>query len=233
MENYRPLFNVPAAVVSAIALLGAVHLVRQVLPGGWDRDVLLSLAFIPARFTEPAEAFPGGSPALFTSFATHAAVHGDALHLMLNSLWLLVFGTAVAARNGSLRFIALFLACAALGASAFLIPNWGAAVPVIGASGAVAGLMGATVRVLFSSPHAGLPAAGTAPLQPLGESLRDRRVVAWTAVWFGLNGLAALGLDVFGAGGPIAWETHIGGYLGGILLAGFFERPSTDAAPAQ
>lgn len=243
MNERSPIFNVPGGVTAALAVLAGVHIVRQVLPEDIDTWLVLALAFIPARYDlaldgEYAAMLPGGSVAAVASFFTHALLHANAAHLVLNGAWLLVFGGAVAARIGGWRFFALSLLCGAAGAALFLAANWGLVAPMIGASAMVAGLMGATFRFLFGAlDQGGLHLLRTNPravrLAPLAEAWRDGRVLAVTALWLAVNGLSALGVGLMGEGGAIAWEAHIGGYAAGFLALGLFEprRGMNVAAP--
>lgn len=229
MSEHEPIFNVPSAVLAALAVLAVIHVGRLALPEEMDAWFVLAMAFIPARYNGYAEALPGGSIATVTSFFSHALIHGNAAHLLLNSAWLLAFGGAVAARIGGWRFIVFSLVCGAAGALTFLVFHWGLLAPVVGASGAVAGLMGGTFRFLFSAiDHGGFALLRTAPrsvrLMPLGEALRDRRILAATAIWIGFNALAGAGLGIMTEGASVAWEAHIGGYFAGLLLFGFFDR---------
>lgn len=230
MERREPIFNVPAAVVAVLAVLVGVHVLRQFLSDAADANLVLSLAFIPARYSGMAADLPGGEWAAGTSFLTHALVHADATHLMFNSAWLLAFGGAIALRTGGARFLAFAAACAIAGALAFLALNPGLLAPVVGASGAVAGLMGGTMRFLFQALDRGgvrdlRENPGAIGLMPLGHALRDRRVLLSTGVFLLLNVLAMYGIGTGGAQGPIAWEAHIGGYLAGLFGYGFFDRP--------
>lgn len=238
LNGRTPIFNAPPSVTAALAMLAGVHLARQALPEDTDAWAVLALAFIPARYNGYGELLPGGPIAAATSFFSHALVHANAAHLMLNGAWLLVFGAAVAARIGGWRFFLFAFGCAAAGAALFLAANPGLGAPMIGASGAVAGLMGATFRFLFGAlDQGGLHLLRTNPravrLTPLSEVWRDRRILTVTALWFALNALSAFGVEVSGESGAIAWEAHIGGYAAGFLGLGLFEprREKNVAAP--
>lgn len=226
------MFNVPGSVLAVLALMISVHLVRLGLPEAWDTWVTLALAFIPVRYAGFAQELPGGEIASVTSFLTHTLVHGDWVHLGLNATWLVAFGGAVANRVGSLRFLLLFGFCATAGAATFLLFNPGLMLPMVGASGAISGLMGATMRFLFTAVDGrGLAALRedprSAPLMPLMVAITDKRVVLVTVVFLAANILAVLGLGSVGESG-IAWEAHIGGYFAGLLTFGFFDAPQTD-----
>jgi membrane associated rhomboid family serine protease len=226
----QPMFNAPSCVIAVLGSLLAVHLLRNVLTDGQDEWWVLALSFIPARFSNGGEALPGGQLAAFTSFVTHQFVHLDAAHLLVNSAWLLAIGSIVARRIGGLRFISLYLVSGIAGALVFWIANRGLAVPVIGASGAVSGLMGAVVRFMFKaiSQQRGPelrenPAA--IPRAPLMEVLRDRRALVMIGSMVGMNLLLGLGLGKLIAEGGIAWEAHLGGFAAGLLLFAWFDHP--------
>ncbi len=232
MSRHEPMFNVPSSVLALLGAMVAVHLVRMGLAEDWDTWLTLALAFIPARYAGFAGMLPGGDVAAVTSFLTHAFVHGDWVHLGLNAAWLVAFGGAVANRVGTLRFLLFSAFCAVAGAATFLVFNPEAAVPMIGASGAISGLMGATMRFLFTAVDGhGLAALRedprSAPLMPLAQALTDKRVVLVTVVFLAANILAVLGLGSVGQSG-IAWEAHIGGYFAGLLTFGFFDAVQTD-----
>jgi membrane associated rhomboid family serine protease len=228
------MFNVQSSVLAVLGAMVAVHLVRMGLSGDWDTWLTLALAFIPARYSGFATMLPGGDTAMVTSFVTHTLVHGDWVHLGLNAAWLVAFGGAVANRIGSVRFLLFFCLCAIAGAATFLAFNPGAMVPMVGASGAISGLMGATMRFLFTAVDGrGLAALRedprSAPLMPLGAALTDKRVVLVTVVFLVANILAVFGLGSVGESG-IAWEAHIGGYFAGLLTFGFFDAVQTTSS---
>jgi membrane associated rhomboid family serine protease len=226
------MFNVPGSVLAVLALMVAVHLVRLALPEDDATWLTLALAFIPARYSGFADQLPGGDITAVTSFLTHTMVHGDWAHLGLNAAWFIAFGGAVANRVGTVRFLLLFSFCAVVGAATFLVFNTGLMAPMVGASGAISGLMGATMRFLFPAIDGeGLAALRedprSVPLMPLPVALRDRRVVLVTVVFLAANVLAVLGIGSVGFSG-IAWEAHIGGYFAGLLFFGFFDAPQTE-----
>lgn len=174
---------------------------------------------------------------MFTSPLTYQLIHGDYTHLAFNSLWLLAFGGADrgAGRNGAVRGIW----CIVWGARCVHVPGvqLGRACLVIGASGAVAGLMGGTMRFLFSAIDMGgiwrlREAPRSVPLMPVRIALTDKRVLAATGILIAINLLTIVGVGTVGAeGSMIAWESHIGGYLAGLLLFGLFDP--TPRAPKR
>ena len=238
-RSSEPIFNVPAIV---LAIIGTFVLVlageELLLTNEEDIAFLYYFAFVPARYDAsllPPESFPGGIGAEIWTFVTYAFIHGDIVHLAMNSVWFLPFGSAVARRFGNLRFIGFFAITAAAGALAHLVTHRGELMPMIGASAAVSGFMAGATRFAFQ--HGGPltmfrseePAAYLVPAAPLFVALRDSRIVVFLLAWFGLNvlfGIGSIGLP--GAEQSIAWQAHIGGFVAGLLLFSLF-----DPVPAQ
>jgi membrane associated rhomboid family serine protease len=162
-------------------------------------------------------------------FVSYMGLHADWTHLAMNCFWLLAFGPVVARRFGGGLFLAFFLVCGIVGALTYLAFNWGAQVPVVGASGAISGLMGAALRMLPGQPPP-WAASGQAPLAPLWS----RQILIFTAVWAVVNlvaGLTGLGMGVESV--AIAWQAHLGGFVAGLLLCGAFDalRPKVTGLP--
>jgi membrane associated rhomboid family serine protease len=205
---------------------------------------LLLFAFIPARY-DPSmggEPWPGGLGAQIWTFVTYSVIHADLTHLFFNSVWLLAFGSAVARRFGALRFIAFFIVTAAIGAAVHLATHFAEIFPVVGASAAISGAMAAAMRFAFQrgGPLGLLGSrdqdAYRVPAAPLRENLRDSRVLAFLAVWFGVNLLIGLNvLTMPGIEQSVAWEAHIGGFLAGLFLFAAFDpvgaAPVLEAPP--
>lgn len=239
LQHRQPIFNVPGVVLWLLGTFVAVHILRLTLSPAQDLRFTLAMAFIPARLAGDASGLPGGQLAAATAFITHLFIHGDLTHLLINSAWLLAFGSPVARRIDALRFLSFFFLTGAIGASAYWLLNGAVLVPVVGASGAISGLMGASFRFLFRGmARAGVDPMGMqgVPLMSLAEALRDRRVLVATAVWTVLNGLQAWGAGILTEAAGIAWEAHLGGFYSGLLLYGWFEpvppAAGSDAAPA-
>jgi membrane associated rhomboid family serine protease len=226
-----PAINVPQAVLLLIAVLALIQLGRGFLSEEADQEFVLTFAFIPARYslpTELASQIPGGEGADIWSFVTHMFLHGDWMHLGFNALWMLAFGSVVARRLGAAGFMALSLASAAAGALANLVLYWGALSVLIGASGAISGQMAGAVRLMFADGGS----LGTIhrrrleAARPLGlvETFANPRALLFILIWFGITLFTGIG----GIGAPgeearIAWEAHVGGFAGGLLLFGFID----------
>ncbi len=226
----EPIFNAPFVVVGLLTAFALVHIIRAFLGDMEDAYVVLGLGFIPARYGPDGFDLPGGAIASVTSLVTHMFVHGDPLHLLINSAWLLAFGAPVARRIGTWRFLAFTFICGVAGALTFLIINPGLPVPMVGASGAISGLMGGLLRFLFNAMDRGeglIPGGGRdVPRMDLGEMLRDRRVMVTIGIWVLLNFVFSLGFGGVAEPGSIAWEAHLGGFFTGLLIFGAFDRQS-------
>jgi len=228
----QPVFNLPPVIVACLAIFFGIHAGREfLLDQEADFNLVLRFAFIPLRVMSPEAVganLPGGALAGWWSFVTYAFFHADWMHLIFNGLWLAVFGSPLAWRFDTSRFILFSLGGAIAGAAFYLLFHSDQLSPMIGASAAISAHMAGASRFVFS---AGGPLGGAAdasayrmPAEPLRYVMRDRRVLAFLGAWFGLNLLFGLWGEGSGlASGPVAWEAHIGGFLFGLLLFPFFD----------
>lgn len=218
------MFNAPRVVTTLISALVLVHVARLFLTPEADRLIVMLLGVVPARYLHgPGErlVLPGGLHAAILTLVTHTFLHGGLLHLAVNSVWLLALGSGVARRLDTVRFLAFYVLCGAVGGVVYIMANPGSTVPMIGASGAVSGLMGAAVRFIAGPDRAQRTGWGRGRL----ASVFDQRVLVLVVVWFVLNMLFAQGgFDTLTGGRPVAWEAHVGGFVAGLLLFGFFDR---------
>jgi len=226
----EPAINLPGGILALLAVLLAIHLARTlVLNERSDLELLFWTAFTSLRITQPGE-LPGGAlPLVWTPF-TYALLHADWMHLGFNSVWLAAFGTPVARRYGIWPMLLLFFVSSAAGAALFaLFPTAGI---LIGASGGIAGLTGAACRFIFQpvivhrDPETGEQRMLGRKLVGFGDLLRDRRAGVFILVWLVGNAVVPLIPELFGGGGTISWQAHLGGFLAGLLLVPLFEgRP--------
>ncbi len=259
----EPIFNVPSTILLVLVALVAIHVLRLLVPPDWDDQIVLHLSFIPGRVTfafDPArvaqavmaQASGGdvglaqaqlGRSILLSSglepwtVVTYGLLHADWAHLGLNAVWLLAFGAPVARRLGLARFLVFLLATTVAGAAAHYATHIVDLQPVIGASAAVSGCMGAALRFMFQpqvpvSAIIGLPEqarqeAFRRPLVPLLTLARDRRAASFFVAWFVTNLLFGIGSVSLGlTEGAVAWQAHIGGFLLGLLGFRLFDAPS-------
>ncbi len=221
------MFNAPGIVVGLLAVLAAVHGLRQLLSERQDDWVLLVLALIPARFE--VAGMPGDPWAGPLSFVSHALLHGDWLHLAINGAWLLAVGSPIARRMPALNFLGFFALCAAGGALLFLVMHPGLNVPMVGASGAISGLMGAVFRLMFAAQTPDerevlREAPAEAPRLSVLQTFTSRQALIAIGVWVVVNMVAAFGLGTMDAPGGIAWEAHLGGFFTGLMTLDLFDR---------
>jgi len=171
-------------------------------------------SLVPARLFHAATVLPGPVPvgiAIFTS----QFLHGGLLHLIGNMLYLWIFGNNVEDAMGRSRFIVFYLLCGAMASMAHALMNARSNIPMIGASGAISGILGAYVLLY--------PKARVLTLFTLGFFVRMIEVPAIMVLgfWFVFQFLNALVAQ--GAGG-VAWYAHIGGFLAGSALILLFKR---------
>lgn len=216
----EPLFNLPAIVVALIALCVGIHLVRVgLLTPEQDYGLILRAAFFPARYsgTYVTDIFA------FTSPLTASLLHGGWAHLLINMVWLAVFGSPLANRIGLVRFL-LFWVLAALGADLLhFLSRPNDIVPMLGASGAISGMMGAAARFGFRIDRSAERPIFSGRRMSIVETLMSRQSVTFLGVWLLINVAAGVGFD-FGGDGGIAWEAHIGGMLAGFLGISLLDR---------
>lgn len=256
----EPVFNLPAAIASSIMVLVAIHAVRLLLSEEADFKLLIDWAVIPARWAvalgdariedvmeslkgigfegelSPFQALAhyvldGGEARPWTAL-TYAFLHGSWAHVLINSVWLAAFGTPIARRCGAGRFLALSAASAIGGAVLYAYMNALQVLPMIGASGAVSGLMAAASWFMFAPAEWHPEGRMTQPHDRLRESLTgmltNRQVLIFLGIWFAANYLFAF-VQPFGVtDASIAWEAHIGGFIVGL---GLF--PLIDPLPAR
>ncbi|UGX87598.1 rhomboid family intramembrane serine protease [Phyllobacterium meliloti] len=219
----EPIFNIPGVILAIFAICIAVFLIENyVLTDAQDNNFLLDYAFIPARFSQFGGFY---SPAAWLTTITYSFMHGSFAHIALNMIWLAAFGSPLAARIGPLR-TSLFWIVTAIAAVMLHFAIYPASpIPLVGASGAISGMMGAAARFGFRRSTQRNSAAFTGPILPIAVALRTRTVLVFVAVWFVTN--IATGLIAFTPGqgaATIAWEAHIGGFLLGFFGVALFDR---------
>jgi membrane associated rhomboid family serine protease len=163
-----------------------------------------------------------GEPGSWPTLVTHMFMHGGLLHIAGNMWFLHVFGDNVEDDMGPLRFLAFYLLCGLAAAGAQIAIDPGSFVPMVGASGAIAGVLAAYVTLY--------PRARVLTLIPLLVVFFFRELPAFIfiLVWFGyqlLMGFSSFGQMTAQSGG-VAFFAHIGGFLAGLVLVHVFRRRS-------
>jgi membrane associated rhomboid family serine protease len=240
----EPILMLPSALTAYVLLIAIIHL-RVLLPVDWEEWTVDVFGFIPKRYdtTLLDVTFPGGAGARVWTFVTYSLLHANLSHIGFNVLWLLPFGSALARRFGPLRFYLFMAVTAAAGALAHLVTHEHALAPMIGASASVSGTMAAAMRFAFvkgsflSFSRGDADAAAKVPALSLWRALRNGRVLAFLAIWFGVNIIFGIGSLAVGMeeGQSVAWQAHIGGFFAGLILFALFDpvpRRESDAAAA-
>jgi membrane associated rhomboid family serine protease len=227
----QPFFRAPSVVLWLIGTLVALHLARTSMAANQQDAIIDHFGFTPWRYSQAfvqnynqnflnsPMADPGSVGERAIPFVSYLGLHASWTHLVINSLWLLAFGPIVARRYGNMLFLLFFLVCGVAAAITYLAFNWGGALPVVGASGAISGLMAAALRMLPGQTPWAVP--GETPLAPLFS----RQLLVFTAIWAAINLLTGItGLGMGGESGLVAWQAHLGGFAAGLLLSGPFDR---------
>jgi len=166
------------------------------------------------------------------SAITYSFLHGSWTHLGLNMTWFIIFGSPLASRLGSFFFLLFWIFMAFIAALTHFVFYTDSTVALVGASGAISGLMGAAARYDFQHVPEKYPSnrsGFSGSVLPMRVALQSRTVLVFVGGWFFLNLLTGIMSYPAGEeeGNAIAWEAHIGGLLAGFLTIGFFDRRSS------
>jgi membrane associated rhomboid family serine protease len=202
------------AIITVILIaMNIVVFVFELALGEAGRDRLIALfALVPRDLFSGQGNGIAPAATLFTSMF----LHGGVLHVAGNMLYLWIFGNNVEDAMGRLRFIIFYALCGVFAASAHAVMNSASPIPMIGASGAVSGVLGAYLLLY--------PRARVITLLIFGFYIRTIQVPAMAVLlfWFVLQFLSAMLAGT--TGGGIAWYAHIAGFAAGMLMIGIFKR---------
>jgi membrane associated rhomboid family serine protease len=187
-----------------------------------DTDAFINaFAAIPYDVTQNVALAPPSPPLPFLTVVTSMFMHGSWLHLGFNMLFLFVFGPAVEALAGHVRFLAYYLLCGIAGGIAQIAIDPGSHVPALGASGAIAGVLGG---YLVSFPFASIRTIVPIGCFPLFLRLPALLVIGLWAVTQFLSGFGTLSPRAAESQGGTAYFAHIGGFCAGVLLINVMRR---------
>lgn len=178
-------------------------------------EMIDRFAFLSARYTFPG-AWQLDPLASVAAPITYMFLHGGLTHLLVNMAMLLAFGTVVARRMAAMSFLLLYAICGIAGAAFWLYMHPASTDPLLGASGAISGMVGAVGRISLSKSD-----TYDMPFRNRGTAL------VFVVVWLVLNFVfGIIGGAVFGIDAEIAWEAHLGGFVAGFALITLFARPT-------
>lgn len=214
-----------AFVTVSVIILNSVVFLYQLSLGPHEPSLVMKYGAIPYELTHGAPAVPAvarrdigltGSTLIIGKIVTSMFLHGGIFHLLGNMLYLWIFGNNIEDVMGHRRFIVFYLICGAVAAYAHALTAPDTIVPMIGASGAISGVLGAYL-VLF-------PRARILTLVPLGFFLQVVRLPAVVLLGFWILMQFVNGAFDLGQPSGVAWFAHIGGFLAGVVLVGFFRK---------
>jgi membrane associated rhomboid family serine protease len=213
IKDINPTDRIPFVTILLVIANVIVFLYQMGL--GTRQDAFVS-AFALVRLFHPSAASAGTVPAGVTIF-TAMFLHGGFLHVAGNMLYLWIFGNNVEEAMGRVRFLVFYLLTGFVAAYGHALTNTRSAVPMIGASGAVSGILGAYLLLY--------PRARVITLVFIGFLIRTIEVPAMIVLgfWFVLQFLNAL-VSAGGTGGGVAWFAHVGGFVAGMALVGLFKH---------
>ena len=218
LRDRNPSRTVPYVNYAIIALNVLVFFFELAL-GPHIEAFIYQFGVVPTRVVGMVRAYEF-SPAEFISFLSSMFLHGGWLHLLGNMLFLYVFGDNIEDRLGHVRYAFFYVLSGIAAAMTQVAFAAGSQVPMVGASGAIAGVLGAYI-VLY-------PTAKVLTLIPIFFffQLVELPAFLFLGLWFLLQFISGfMSLGVGADAGGVAWWAHIGGFLCGITLLPFLKRP--------
>jgi membrane associated rhomboid family serine protease len=216
LRDDNPSSITPVVTITFIVMCVLVFL-WQVSLGPRGQEAIFALGVIPAVLLGLGDLPP--ELAIVPSFVTPLTsmfMHGGWMHLIGNMLYLWIFGDNVEDSMGHVRFVVFYILCGLAAVFAQALPEPQSTIPMVGASGAISGVLGA---YLLLYPHARVLVA-----IPFGFILHTVRIPAGIVLvlWFALQLFSQLATRP-GEGG-VAFRAHIGGFIAGMLLIPLFKR---------
>lgn len=217
LQDDNPSTIRPLVTIALVATCVLVFLWQFSLGPVRGQQIIYALGAIPSvllgRDQLPAELVIVPPTA---TIVTSMFMHGGWMHLIGNMLYLWIFGDNVEDSMGHVRFVIFYLLCGLAAVLAQALPDPNSQIPMVGASGAISGVLGA---YLLLYPHARVLVA-----IPLGFVLQTMRVPAGIVLvlWFGLQLLSNMMAQ--DGGGGVAFRAHIGGFVAGMALIPLFKH---------
>lgn len=196
--------------------LVVVNLLVFLLELGGGDSFIYTWSFTPAYFTQN----PGG---FFITIFTAMFMHGGWMHLLGNMLYLLIFGDNVEDQFGHVKFLIFYLACGVIATFAQYFAAPYVEIPNLGASGAIAGVLGAYI-ILFPARHVRVLLAAWIVRLP---------AVLVIGAWIVIQLVSGMGTvsSMSSSSGGVAYMAHIGGFIAGVVLSFFFRKRQNQYIP--
>lgn len=220
IDSAVPIRYPPFVVYALIAINAIVFLFELSLPPRALEAFLQHWALVPLRYSDPSWAWRHGlDPENYLPFFTNMYLHGGWFHILSNMWTLWIFGPAVEDRLGKVRFFIFYTACGIGASLAHALTNIDSAIPALGASGAIAGVIGAYMRLF---PHARVIVLVPILLIPF---FFEVPAAIFAAIWFFTQVVQGVGaLFAPAVGGGVAWWAHIGGFAVGWAIIRQIQR---------
>jgi membrane associated rhomboid family serine protease len=220
LKDDTPRVHTPVAVILVILVNVALQYVISMQSPYVRETVMQLLGVVPARYAFPDWAAFAGFPAMGAlPFFSYMFLHSGWWHVIINMWMLWIFADNIEDVMGPVRFLAFYLLCGLAALFLHMAFNLTESAPIIGASGAVAGVMGAYIMLY--------PRGRVLTLIPILIIPYFVRLPAWLFLgfWFASQVLSGL-FEKLGSGeAGIAWWAHVGGFLAGMILVRLFMRP--------
>ncbi|MGH1479695.1 MAG: rhomboid family intramembrane serine protease [Geminicoccales bacterium] len=220
IRDYNPATRRPYVTVTLIVICVLTYLWQATLDARASEQVVQLFGFKPVSLFG-SDALAGGNALLvaLSTLFTSMFLHGSLMHLGGNILYLWIFGNNIEDVTGHGRYLVFYLLCGLAAALAQALPDMHSAIPMIGASGAISGILGAYL-LLF-------PKVKVQVVIPLGFFMMRTIPAGWLlGLWIGFQVFSAFAAGVASSG--VAWWAHVGGFLAGMALIHLFRQSSHD-----
>ena len=205
LYDSNPTWRMPLVTIALIAANVAVFAI-QIEAGGRFNELLWRYGAIPAEIVNSVDLRPFNPLPVQSTLVSSMFLHGGFLHLAGNMLFLWIFGNNVEDVLGRVKFIFFYVTCGLAAVFVYIALNPDSPTPLVGASGAISGVLAAYVLAF--------PNARVYTLFWFIVFIRIIPLPAWLVigVWFLIQ------ISNLGTGGQVAWVAHVGGFLAGLLL---------------
>ena len=212
IKDINPSRTTPVVTILIIITCTLVFLYELFLPLNWREVFIQMFAVIPYEISTGQDIPPPDPLTPYGNLLSYQYLHGSFMHILGNMLFLWVFGDNVEDRFGKVKFLIFYTLCGVAAALFQVLVYPESKIPLIGASGAISGVLGA-YAVLF--PRAQII---TLVFVFFFVDLVVLPAFLWIGVWFAIQFLSALfSVNHLGMGG-VAWFAHLGGFVTGVLL---------------